>query len=143
MPADFGVLAREQGTTVVKDAFRTYLNDINRVPLLTASQEVALAKRVEAHDEDARRILIDSNLRLVVNAATRYTTGRLPLLDLIQEGNLDYCRLSIVSIGVGDSSSVHTLLGGLGKRSRGRCPTIQGRFDYPFTWWRRCERYAI
>jgi RNA polymerase primary sigma factor len=88
VPADFGVLAREQGTTVVKDAFRPYLNDINRVPLLTASQEVALAKRVEAHDEDARRILIDSNLRLVVNAATRYTTGRLPLLDLIQEVTL-------------------------------------------------------
>lgn len=85
---DFGGSARDQGQTAVEDALRTYLNDINRVPLLTASQEVALAKRVEAHDGDARRILIDSNLRLVVNVAKRYTTGGLPLLDLIQEGNL-------------------------------------------------------
>jgi RNA polymerase primary sigma factor len=85
---DFGVPARDQSQTAVEDPLRTYLNDINRVSLLTASQEVALAKRVEAHDEDARRILIDSNLRLVVNVAKRYTTGGLPLLDLIQEGNL-------------------------------------------------------
>ena len=85
---DFGVPARDQSQTAVEDPLRTYLNDINRVSLLTASQEVALAKRVEAHDEDARRILIDSNLRLVVNVAKRYTIGGLPLLDLIQEGNL-------------------------------------------------------
>tara|TARA_Y100000590_G_scaffold460354_1_gene619468 strand:+ start:1615 stop:2580 length:966 start_codon:yes stop_codon:yes gene_type:complete len=86
--ADYGSPERDHGQIVVEDALRTYLNDINRVPLLTASQEVALAKRVEAHDEEARRILIDSNLRLVVNVAKRYTTGGLPLLDLIQEGNL-------------------------------------------------------
>ncbi len=72
----------------VEDALRLYLNEINRVPLLKATEEVTLAKRVEAGDEAARAHLVDANLRLVVNVAKRYATGGLPLLDLIQEGNL-------------------------------------------------------
>ncbi len=77
-----------RGDEAVEDTLRLYLNEINRVPLLTAVEEVALAKRVEASDEPARAHLIDANLRLVVNVAKRYATGGLPLLDLIQEGNL-------------------------------------------------------
>ena len=72
----------------VEDTLRLYLNEINRVPLLTAAEEVALAKRVEAGDDAARAHLTRANLRLVVNVAKRYATGGLPLLDLIQEGNL-------------------------------------------------------
>ena len=72
----------------IEDTLRLYLNEINRVPLLTASEEVELAKRVEASDEAARAHLVDANLRLVVNVAKRYTSGGLPLLDLIQEGNI-------------------------------------------------------
>ncbi len=72
----------------IDDALRLYLNEINRVPLLTASEEVVLAKRLEAGDESARRELVDANLRLVVNVAKRYATGGLPLQDLIQEGSL-------------------------------------------------------
>ncbi len=76
------------GGESVEDTLRLYLNEINRVPLLTAAEEVALAKRVEAGDASARTHLTRANLRLVVNVAKRYATGGLPLLDLIQEGNL-------------------------------------------------------
>ena len=81
-------LAEPRGEDALEDTLRLYLNEINRVPLLTAVEEVTLAKRVEARDESARMHLVDANLRLVVNVAKRYATGGLPLLDLIQEGNL-------------------------------------------------------
>ena len=67
---------------------RLYLNEINRVPLLTAAQEVTLAKRIEAGDFASTRTLINANLRLVVNIAKRYAGGALPMIDLIQEGNI-------------------------------------------------------
>jgi RNA polymerase primary sigma factor len=70
------------------DPVRTYLAQINRGPLLTAMQEVALAKRIERHDMIAKRTMIEANLRLVVSIAKRYQGCGLPLLDLIQEGNL-------------------------------------------------------
>jgi RNA polymerase primary sigma factor len=79
---DFG----EAGQTV--DAVRTYLSQIGRVALLSAAQEVALAKRIEHHDMAAKRTMIEANLRLVVSIAKRYDGCGLPLLDLIQEGNL-------------------------------------------------------
>ena len=80
--------ARATGDESIEDTMRLYLNEINRVPLLTAAQEIELAKRVEAGDAAARQRLVDANLRLVVNVAKRYAAGGLPLLDLIQEGNL-------------------------------------------------------
>jgi RNA polymerase primary sigma factor len=70
------------------DAMRAYLARINRRPLLTADQEVALARRIERHDMAAKRTMIQANLRLVVSIAKRYRGCGLPLLDLIQEGNL-------------------------------------------------------
>ena len=70
------------------DPVRSYLAQIGRAPLLTAAQEVALAKRIERHDLAAKRTLIEANLRLVVSIAKRYDGCGLPLLDLIQEGNL-------------------------------------------------------
>ncbi len=79
---------RATGDESIEDTMRLYLNEINRVPLLTAAQEIDLAKRVEAGDAAARQHLVDANLRLVVNVAKRYAAGGLPLLDLIQEGNL-------------------------------------------------------
>jgi RNA polymerase primary sigma factor len=71
-----------------RDPVRTYLSQIGRVTLLSATQEVALAKRIEAHDMAAKRTMIEANLRLVVNVAKRYEGCGLPLLDLIQEGNI-------------------------------------------------------
>src|SRR5690606_13076425 len=70
------------------DPVRMYLKEIGRVPLLTAEEEVELAKRIEQGDEEARRKLVEANLRLVVSIAKRYVGRGMPLLDLIQEGNL-------------------------------------------------------
>ena len=70
------------------DAVSAYLAQIGRTPLLTGPQEVALAKRVEARDMVAKRTMVEANLRLVVSIAKRYDGHGLPLLDLIQEGNL-------------------------------------------------------
>ena len=70
------------------DATRLYLNEIGVSPLLTASEEVKFARRIKAGDESARHRMIESNLRLVVKIARRYLNRGLPLLDLIEEGNL-------------------------------------------------------
>ena len=74
------------------DSVRMYLAAIGKVPLLTAAQEVALAKRIERHDMEARRKLTEANLRLVVSIAKRHVNRGLPLLDVIQEGNLGLIR---------------------------------------------------
>ncbi len=73
---------------VVDDPVRMYLKEIGRVPLLTADEEVELAKRMEQGDEEARRCLAEANLRLVVSIAKRYVGRGMLFLDLIQEGNL-------------------------------------------------------
>ena len=74
------------------DPVRMYLREIGRVPLLTAAQEVSLAKRIERRDMAAKAILIEANLRLVVSVAKRYVGRGLAFLDLIQEGNLGLIR---------------------------------------------------
>jgi RNA polymerase primary sigma factor len=68
------------------DALQQFLNEAVRYPLLTAQEEIALAKRVERGDPAAKNRMINSNLRLVVSIAKRYQGHDLPLLDLIQEG---------------------------------------------------------
>jgi len=75
-------------TTPSADAVRSYLSEIGRVALLSAEEEVALAKRAERGDAEAKARLIEANLRLVVSVAKRYLGRGLSLLDLIQEGNL-------------------------------------------------------
>ncbi|HSL93019.1 MAG TPA: RNA polymerase sigma factor RpoD [Bacillota bacterium] len=70
------------------DPVRMYLKEIGRVPLLTSEEEVQLAKRMEAGDEEAKRRLVEANLRLVVSIAKRYVGRGMLFLDLIQEGNL-------------------------------------------------------
>ena len=72
----------------IDDPVRMYLKEIGRVPLLTAEEEVALAKRMEKGDVEAERRLAESNLRLVVSIAKRYVGRGMLFLDLIQEGNL-------------------------------------------------------
>ncbi|MDD2220566.1 MAG: RNA polymerase sigma factor RpoD [Clostridia bacterium] len=72
----------------IDDPVRMYLKEIGRVPLLSADEEVALAKRMEEGDDEARRRLAEANLRLVVSIAKRYVGRGMLFLDLIQEGNL-------------------------------------------------------
>jgi RNA polymerase primary sigma factor len=70
------------------DPVRMYLKEIGKVPLLTAEEEVEIARRMEAGDPDAKRKLAEANLRLVVSIAKRYVGRGMQFLDLIQEGNL-------------------------------------------------------
>jgi RNA polymerase primary sigma factor len=74
------------------DPVRAYLREIGRVPLLNAAEEIALAKRIERNDPDARRRLMEANLRLVVSVAKRYVGRGVHFLDLIQEGNIGLMR---------------------------------------------------
>jgi RNA polymerase primary sigma factor len=74
------------------DSLRLFLKDIGRVPLLTAAQEVALAKRIELGDLGAKREMVEANLRLVVSIAKHYPRGGLDFLDLIQEGTIGLVR---------------------------------------------------
>lgn len=74
------------------DSIQMYLREIGKIPLLTAEQEVALAKRKEKNEKAAEQALIEANLRLVVSIAKKFTGKSLSLLDLIQEGNIGLFR---------------------------------------------------
>ncbi len=78
--------------TPSSDPLRVYFSEMGRTPLLTAVEEVSLAKRIERRDMAAKRKLIEANLRLVVSIAKRHVGRGMPLLDLIQEGNLGLMR---------------------------------------------------
>ena len=71
-----------------EDPVRMYLKEIGNVPLLSGEEEVELAKRVEQGDEEAKKKLTEANLRLVVSIAKKYVGRGMPVLDLIQEGNM-------------------------------------------------------
>jgi RNA polymerase primary sigma factor len=88
-PAPLDVAAPTGAST---DSLRLYLREMGKVQLLTAAEEVSLAKRIERHDMAAKRKLIEANLRLVVSIAKRYTGSPVPFQDLIQEGNLGLIR---------------------------------------------------
>jgi RNA polymerase primary sigma factor len=77
---------------IADDSVRLYLREIGRVPLLTAQEEVALAKRIEQGDKVAKDKMVEANLRLVVSIAKKYIGRGLDLLDLIQEGSSGLLR---------------------------------------------------
>ncbi|HKI93405.1 MAG TPA: sigma-70 family RNA polymerase sigma factor [Gaiellaceae bacterium] len=81
-------VAREIST----DSLQLFLKDIGKVDLLTAAQEVELAKRIERGDHGAKQEMVEANLRLVVSIAKRYRNQGLPFLDLIQEGTIGLVR---------------------------------------------------
>ena len=70
------------------DALKLYIKDIRHIPLLNPDQELKTARKIRRGDAQARRLMIRSNLRLVINIAKQYSTYGVPLLDLIEEGNL-------------------------------------------------------
>jgi RNA polymerase primary sigma factor len=84
--------ARSTQREVSTDALQLFLKDIGKVELLTAPQEVELAKRIERGDDGAKREMVEANLRLVVSIAKRYRNQGLPFLDLIQEGTIGLVR---------------------------------------------------
>ena len=77
---------------VSTDSLQLFLKDVGKVDLLTAAQEVELAKRIERGDHRAKQEMIEANLRLVVSIAKRYRNQGLPFLDLIQEGTIGLVR---------------------------------------------------
>ncbi|MBW3538374.1 RNA polymerase sigma factor RpoD [Candidatus Parcubacteria bacterium] len=77
---------------IADDSVRLYLREIGRVPLLSAAEEVALAKRIEQGDKAAKDAMVEANLRLVVSIAKKYIGRGLDLLDLIQEGSSGLLR---------------------------------------------------
>jgi RNA polymerase primary sigma factor len=85
---DLDVAVGEMST----DSLQLFLKDIGKVPLLTAAQEVELAKRIEKGDHTAKQRMVSANLRLVVSIAKNYRNQGLPFLDLIQEGTIGLVR---------------------------------------------------
>ena len=85
---DIDIAVVPEGNINIDDHVRMYLKEIGKVPLLSAEEEIDLAKRMDAGDEEAKRRLSEANLRLVVSIAKRYVGRGMLFLDLIQEGNL-------------------------------------------------------
>ena len=99
MPVDTGKKGRRRQKQALDlkpdmttDSLQLFLKDIGKVRLLTAQEEVELAKRIERGDLDAKQKMVESNLRLVVSIAKNYRNQGLPFLDLIQEGTLGLVR---------------------------------------------------
>jgi RNA polymerase primary sigma factor len=91
--ADAGpVVVNGELTHSTTDALQLFLNEMGRYPLLTAAEEVALAKRIERGDREAKELMVNSNLRLVVSIAKKWQGHDLTLLDLIQEGIIGLIR---------------------------------------------------
>jgi RNA polymerase primary sigma factor len=90
--AEGGLDLQPESREVSTDALQLFLKDIGKVPLLTAAQEVELAKRIERGDHSAKQKMVESNLRLVVSIAKNYRNQGLPFLDLIQEGTIGLVR---------------------------------------------------
>ena len=86
------VVVDDETREVSTDSLQLFLKDIGRVELLTAAQEVELAKRIERGDHGAKQQMVEANLRLVVSIAKKYRNQGLPFLDLIQEGTIGLVR---------------------------------------------------
>src|SRR3954447_20353484 len=84
--------AQAEAREISTDSLQLFLKDIGKVDLLTAAQEVELAKRIERGDHAAKQEMVEANLRLVVSIAKRYRNQGLPFLDLIQEGTIGLVR---------------------------------------------------
>jgi RNA polymerase primary sigma factor len=92
-PSSTARRAADQGSPESStDSLQLFLKDIGKISLLTAPQEVELAKRIERGDHGAKQEMVEANLRLVVSIAKKYRNQGLPLLDLIQEGTIGLVR---------------------------------------------------
>jgi RNA polymerase primary sigma factor len=115
------------------DSLRLYLRSIGRVGLLTAEEEVQLAKRIERGDMSAKQHMIEANLRLVVSIAKGYLGRGLTFLDLIQEGSLGLIRaVEKFDYRRGYKFSTYA-----------RSPTRAAPSASPCTWWRSSTRWSM
>lgn len=111
-----------------------YLREIGRIPLLTFDQELDLAKRILDGDEDAKKQLAESNLRLVVSIAKKYVGRGMLFLDLIQEGNMGLIKAVENLIILKDLNLVLMQHGGLDKQLQERLQIKQEQLEYLFIW---------
>ena len=118
----------------IEDPVRMYLKEIGKVPLLTADEEVELAKRMEEGDVEAKKKLAEANLRLVVSIAKRYVGRGMLFLDLIQEGNLGLIKAVEKFDYKRDINSVRTQLGGSVRQSHVRLQIRRERSVSRFIW---------
>lgn len=79
----------------MNDSLKTYFKDIKKIPLLSAEEEIDLSNRIKSGDNKAKEKMIKSNLRLVINFAKRYRNFDIPLMDLIEEGNMGLMKAVI------------------------------------------------
>jgi RNA polymerase primary sigma factor len=86
------MLKNNDDDTQEVNVLKTYFNQIKAIPLLSFEEALELSKRIQQGDEDARRKLIEANLRLVIKIARGYVSNETPLMDVIQEGNLGLIR---------------------------------------------------
>lgn len=122
------------------DPVRMYLKEIGQIKLLSAEEEVELAKRVSEGDQEAKNKLTEANLRLVVSIAKKYSGRGLHILDLIQEGNTGLIRASINSTGQRETNSLHMPPGGSGRPSPAPSRIRPGRSVSRCIWWRSSTR---
>ena len=86
--SDISLEGNSNNLVKLDDSMKIYLKEIGKIPLLSKQEELEIAKRISEGDEEAKQILIESNLRLVVSIARKYARKEMPILDLIQEGTL-------------------------------------------------------
>ena len=86
--SDISLEGNSNNLVNLDDSMKIYLKEIGKIPLLSKQEELEIAKRISEGDEEAKQILIESNLRLVVSIARKYARKEMPILDLIQEGTL-------------------------------------------------------
>ena len=121
---------------IANDSVRMYLSEIGRVELLTADEEIKLAKRIAKGDPVAKQKLAEANLRLVVSIAKKYIGRGLSFLDLIQEGNIGLFRAVENLIQNVDLNFQPMPLGGSVRPSLAPLPTRLEPFVFRFIWWR-------
>ena len=113
------------------DPVKMYLKDIGKVPLLSADEEIDLARRMQEGDEAAKKRLSEANLRLVVSIAKRYVGRGMLFLDLIQEGNL----------GLMKAVEKFDYQKGFKFSTYATSPTRRARSGSPCIWWRRSTAF--
>lgn len=127
----------------ITDPVRQYLKTIGQVRLLTMEEEQKIAKRISEGDPEAKKELIEANLRLVVSIAKKYVGRGLPLLDLIQEGNIGLMKAVDKFEYEKDLSFPHMRHGGSVRQLPVQLQIRQRRSVFRYIWWRQSIRLSV